>query len=92
MTREEIIGQIVKDFFDLEFGGVKRDLEVPLESNLKKAITIIGPRRAGKTFYLLSHFARLRQEGKAALFLPLDDDRLSPPSLEALSAFINVVY
>jgi len=92
MAREEIIGQIVKDFFDLEIDGVERDLDVPLDTNLRKAITIIGPRRAGKTFYLLSHFAHLRKEGKAALFLPLDDDRLYPPSTEDLSTLIKVFY
>ena len=92
MAREEIIGQIVKDFFDLEIDGVERDLDVPLDTNLRKAITIIGPRRAGKTFYLLSHFAHLRKEGKAALFLPLDDDRLYPPSIEDLSTLIKVFY
>ena len=92
MAREEIIGQIVKDFFDLEIDGVERDLDVPLDTNLRKAITIIGPRRAGKTFYLLSHFTHLRKEGKAALFLPLDDDRLYPPSIEDLSTLIKVFY
>ncbi len=92
MTREEVIGQIVKDFFNLEVDAVERDLDVPFDPDLRKAVTIIGPRRAGKTFYLLSHFTRLRKEGKAALFLPLDDDRLYPPSLEDLSTLIKVFY
>jgi len=41
---------------------------------------------------LLSLFTKLRDEGKATLFLPLDDDRLYPPSLEDLGAVIKVFY
>ncbi|WP_084448857.1 P-loop NTPase family protein [Thermococcus chitonophagus] len=76
ISREDIIGQIAKDFLEIQIEGVKRELQVPIRLPVRKAITIVEPRRTGKTFYLLSLFTKLRDEGKAALFLPLDDDRL----------------
>ena len=46
----------VKDYFReyerLRVKGIERELEVPVDSEF--IISIIGPRRAGKTYYLLS--------------------------------------
>ncbi len=92
MSREETIAQIIMDYLDLSVEGVERELKVPEETGVNKAITIIGPRRAGKTFYLLQKFSKLRKEDKAAVFFPLDDDRIYPPTLEDLSILVKVFY
>ena len=92
MSRKETIAQIVMDYLQLSVEGVKRELRVPEEISVNKAITIIGPRRTGKTFYLLQKFSKLRKAGKAALFFPLDDDRIYPPTLDDLSTLVKVFY
>ena len=40
-------------------GVIRRDLEVPL--NAPKVVTVIGPRRAGKTWFLFSLIEQLRK-------------------------------
>jgi len=92
MGREETIAQIVMDYLNLRVEGVERELKVPDDMKINKAMTIIGPRRAGKTFYTLQRFSKLRKAGKAAIFFPLDDDRIYPPSLEDLSTLIKIFY
>ncbi|KUH32061.1 hypothetical protein APY94_11135 [Thermococcus celericrescens] len=92
MSREETIAQIVMDYLNLNVEGVERELRVPEDIRVNKAITIIGPRRAGKTFYILQKFSRLRKSGKAAVFFPLDDDRIYPPTPEDLSTLVKVFY
>jgi predicted AAA+ superfamily ATPase len=55
----------------------RRELVVPL--NLDKIITIIGPRRAGKTYYLYQIMGELEKRGIARhqmLYLNFEDERL----------------
>ncbi|AHL22926.1 putative ATPase (AAA+ superfamily) [Thermococcus nautili] len=92
MSREEVIAQVVMDYLNLSVDGIERELNVPDDLAVNKAVTIIGPRRAGKTFYILQKFSRLRSEGKAAIFFPLDDDRIYPPRLDDLSTLVKVFY
>jgi len=92
MNRKNIIARIVMDYLHLNVEGVERDLRVPERLSVRKAVTVIGPRRAGKTFYMLRLFSKLKAEGKPAIFFPLDDDRIYPPSLEDLSTLIEVFY
>ncbi|NJE62062.1 ATP-binding protein [Thermococcus sp. 21S7] len=92
MSREETISQILMDYLNLSVEGVERELRVPEEISVNKVITIIGPRRTGKTFYLLQKFSKLRKAGKAAVFFPLDDDRIYPPTLDDLSTLVKVFY
>ncbi|CAI1493002.1 Putative ATPase (AAA+ superfamily) [Thermococcus nautili] len=92
MSREEVIAQVVMDYLNLSVDGIERELNVPDELAVNKAVAIIGPRRAGKTFYILQKFSKLRNEGKAAVFFPLDDDRIYPPRLDDLSTLVKVFY
>ncbi|ACJ17379.1 hypothetical protein TON_1888 [Thermococcus onnurineus NA1] len=92
MSREETIAQIVMDYLNLSVEGVERELRVSEDIRINKAITIIGPRRAGKTFYILQKFSKLRKAGKAAVFFPLDDDRIYPPTPDDLSTLVRVFY
>jgi len=50
VTRETWI-RVIKDFQESELPKlVKRDLRIEADLPIKRAISIIGPRRAGKTF------------------------------------------
>jgi len=50
---KETLAQFLLDFHQRPFPDlIERELDVPLELPLKRAITIMGPRRGGKTYYL----------------------------------------
>ena len=70
MNRDEIIDYF-KEYEKLKFKIVERELEVPINSNF--IISIIGPRRAGKTYFLLDLYSKL----KNSIYLNFEDTRLS---------------
>lgn len=51
--------------------GINRELKVPRRKN--KVISVIGPRRAGKTYYF---YQLLKEEKKNSLYLNFEDTRL----------------
>lgn len=56
---------------------VSRSLNIPL--HIEKIITVIGPRRAGKTYYMFQMMRELEQQGvlrKQILYLNFEDERL----------------
>ncbi len=75
---KQILKTIIKDFHLRSLPPFKlRHLKVPLD--LDKIITIIGPRRAGKTWYLFQLMASLEKAGvkrEQLLYLNFEDERL----------------
>lgn len=75
---KRIIKTIIKDFHTRPLPAFKpRQLQVPLD--LGKIVTIIGPRRAGKTWYFFQLMASLEAIGikrEQCLYLNLEDERL----------------
>lgn len=72
------LSRIITDFHSLAFPAFRnRALQVPLD--LEKIITIIGPRRAGKTYYLYQLMTELERRGihrKRIVYLNFEDERL----------------
>ncbi len=86
---------IIRDFHQRKpEHGIVRDLKIPLDLKLKKSITISGPRRSGKTFFLHQAADTIcdKIDRKRVLFVSLDDDRLFPMSLEDLNRLVDVYY
>ncbi len=75
---KQILKTIIKDFHLRPLPPFKpRHLNVPLD--LGKIITIIGPRRAGKTWYLFQLIASLEKVGikrEQIFYLNFEDERL----------------
>lgn len=75
---KEILKTIIKDFHTRPLPSFRqRQLRVPLD--LGKVISIIGPRRAGKTWYLFQLMAGLEELGvkrEQCLYLNFEDERL----------------
>lgn len=64
MVKKEILAQIILDFQKFKLPElIKRDLEISLEIPVKRAITILGPRRSGKTYYLYFLIKSLLKKG-----------------------------
>ena len=74
----KILKRIIKDFHNRPLPDFKsRQADIPL--NLNKIITIVGPRRAGKTYYLFQLITELERQGVARnriLYLNFEDERL----------------
>ena len=75
---KQILKRIIADFHRSHLPDFrKRDLEVPLA--MDRIVTIIGPRRAGKTYYLYQLISNLEEQGVArnrVLYLNFEDERL----------------
>ena len=74
-----VLKRVILDFHQSQLPDFRRrDLKVPL--GLDKIITIIGPRRAGKTYYLYQIMSDLMKQSLAErhqiLYLNFEDERL----------------
>lgn len=95
IKRETWIG-IIKDFRDLEFPKlVERNLEVETDLPIKRVISIIGPRRAGKTFFMFQVVKSLldNKVGKnRILYVNFESDLLIGCSALDLRDMIEIFY
>lgn len=74
------------------FEIVERDIPFELPAT-RKAIAIIGPRRAGKTFFLfdlISHGLNIKRED--TIFMNLEDHRFVLPSVKDLEVLLNTFF
>ncbi len=85
--------EMIKDLHEGNLPDVvNRDLELKLPKAMK-AITIIGPRRAGKTYFLYNIMKRFNDvERERMLYINLEDDRLLPLELSDLDILLNSYY
>ncbi|MCK4614447.1 MAG: ATP-binding protein [Thermoplasmata archaeon] len=94
MKRDTFI-EIIKDFEEKELPDlIERDIEIT-RPTVKKALVFIGPRRAGKTYFLFNIMKNLLGEGigrDRLMYLNLEDDRLLPLSLTDLDKFLRTYY
>jgi len=64
MLNRSTIIEVIRDAQERELPDlIKRDLIVPLELKIKRAISIIGPRRAGKTYFIFQLMKYLLSKG-----------------------------
>ncbi len=98
MIEKEILGQIILDFHKGPFpppGLIERDLQVSLEIPLKRSIAILGPRRAGKTYYQFSLIKKLLENGvskERILYINFEDSKLIDMSLADSVKLLEVFY
>jgi len=75
---KSLLKRIILDFHNRPLPPFKkRHTDVP--PDIEKIITIIGPRRAGKTYYLFQIMDKLEKQGierKRILYLNLEDERI----------------
>lgn len=59
--KKQVFQQIISDFFDKSLDHVKsRELDIPLD--VPKIVSLLGPRRSGKTYLLFDVIRRLREQ------------------------------
>ncbi len=93
MNKKSVFQRIIADFVENALGTViSRQIELPLD--VPKIVSLLGPRRAGKTFVLFDLISRLRQRVPAhrLVYINFEDDRLFPLKLQDLDALLLGYY
>ncbi len=92
MIERETWAEVILDYSSLSFRGIERGIEVPLpKTNL--AVSIIGPRRAGKTYLMFQTMEGLKEDtppGKI-FYVNFEDPRLVGATLDDLMTFLEVL-
>jgi hypothetical protein len=95
ITRETWI-RVIKDFQEFELPKlVRRDLKIEANLPIKRAISIIGPRRAGKTFFMFQVIGELLHDNidkSRILYVNLESDSLIGCTIEDLRNMLNIFY
>jgi hypothetical protein len=77
--KKEIIKKIILDFEPEKIRLVRRDISIPFNSSL--IISLIGPRKAGKTYFLYQIIQDLLKNGlkkQQIVYINFEDERLLP--------------
>ena len=96
MQRKEILKTIIREFHTRKLPAlIKRNLSLPFNS--RKIITVIGPRRAGKTYLLYQHILTLIEKGikkEKILYINFEDERLElfPQTLDFIIQAYRELY
>ncbi len=91
MIDEEIVKRIIIEKPIIK-KYVKRDIKI---INIDKIKVIIGPRRAGKTYFLFQIMDQLKNEGileEQILYINFEDERLVDIEREDLQKIIDIFY
>ncbi len=96
MIKRETWIKIIRDFQEFEFPQlIKRDYIVEVELPIKRVISIIGPRRAGKTFLMFQLVEELLERGierERMLYVNLESDMLLGCEISDLRRMIEIFY
>ncbi|HIE23906.1 MAG TPA: ATP-binding protein, partial [Candidatus Korarchaeota archaeon] len=91
---KETWGRIVRDYLELELPKlIERD--IPFEfPEINRAIAIIGPRRAGKTYFMFQIIRNLLKsiEKEKTLYINLEDFRLESIKLKDMEFLLEIFY
>src|SRR3989344_9546896 len=69
--------EIIKDFQDIKLPEmIEREVEIPIEIPLRRSISIIGPRRSGKTYEMFQLINRLMKKIKKEQILYVNFERV----------------
>lgn len=93
MDKKAVFQQIIADFIARPLEGVvSRQVDIP--EDVPKIVSLLGPRRAGKTYVLFDLVSRLRKKIPAhrLVYINFEDDRLFPLRLEDLDALLRGYY
>lgn len=93
MEKRRVFQQLISDFIERSLQEVlPRQIEIPLD--VPKVISLLGPRRSGKTYLLFDLIRRLRESVPAdrLVYINFEDDRLFPLGLTDLDALLQGYY
>lgn len=93
MDKKPVFRQIIADFIERPLQAVfPRDISLPLD--VPKIVSLLGPRRAGKTSVLFHLIGELRKTvpSERLVYVNFEDDRLFPLQLEDMEGLVQAYY
>ncbi len=94
--KEKIIARLIKKYFQTPLDDfVSREKKFSFFSDLRKVYTIIGPRRAWKTFFVYQIIDQLLKKGvrkENTLYMYLENDELYPVEVSDLNLILEVYF
>ena len=92
--KKDVFKFLIKEFHESQFiEALPRDLEI---KSTKKITSLIGSRRAGKTFFFYQLMEKLAEEKKMAkeriVYINFEDDRLLPLTVIDLNDLLEAYY
>ena len=96
MIGRDVWIEIIKDFQEFEMPDlVEREKAIDFDIPIRRAISIIGPRRTGKTYFmyqLISNLLRAGIEKDRLLYVNLERESLALCETEDLTRLIDIFY
>ncbi|MDP5171238.1 MAG: ATP-binding protein [Bacteroidia bacterium] len=92
-NKRETFRRIIADFVSKPLADIRqRAIKIPLD--VPKIISLLGPRRSGKTYLLYGTILELRKSlpHSRMVYLNLEDNRLFPLSLADMEDFVAAYY
>ncbi len=96
MILREIFVRIIKDFEEFSLPDlVERDISIKTDIPINRVISIIGPRRTGKTYIMFQLIKRLLDKGvkkNRIIYINFESDLLLGAELPDLRSMIDIFY
>jgi predicted AAA+ superfamily ATPase len=96
MIKRDTWIRIIKDFKDFTLPRIiEREKVIRTEIPIKRVISVIGPRRAGKTYFMFQQIGKLLNEGiekERILYVNFESDLLVGVTVEDLRKMIEIFY
>jgi len=93
--KRDVFIEIIQDFQEKPLPElVERQTELKIPT-VKKTISVIGPRRAGKTYFIYNIIKDLVSHGipkERMIYINLEDDRLLPLEVNDLDSFLRTFF
>ncbi len=91
MIKEGVLSEVVRDYIEKEIPElIEREITVPLDIPIKRAVSIIGPRRAGKTYLMFQLMRKIDREKR--LYINFEDYRLEGMNYRDFAKMIEIYY
>ena len=94
MISKEVWGRIIRDHLEWDVKLVERNINYSIPK-VQRALAIIGPRRAGKTYFMFQIIKELLKRGvkkEETIYINLEDPRIIDTSLDDLLGLLDVYY
>jgi len=95
MISKEKWAEVIKDFHEKKLPElISRELEIDFEQDMKRAVSIIGPRRAGKTYemFLLINKIKKKYDTSRVLYVNFERADLESLSNKDLIVMLEAYY
>ncbi len=88
--KESMLREVVKDYLEKKLPKlIEREINIPIKLNIKRAISIVGPRRVGKTYLM---FQLMKKINQPKLYINFEDYRLQGIDGDDFLKLIEIYY